>query len=80
MVSEFFEGGFVSISEIKFDRQLKVNDHRLKPYLTPEPPAPLDTFSLSFRLAEDVKLSASWEAPQDYLTFSFVLYFLFLFF
>ena len=37
---KLFDGGSVLISYIKSGRQFKVNDHRLKSYLTSKPPAP----------------------------------------
>ena len=42
MVLELFDGGSVLISDIKSGQQFKVNDHRLKPYMTSKPPAPAD--------------------------------------
>ena len=46
MILEFFYGGSVLISDIKSGQQFKVNGHRLKPYLTLEPPAPVDKVDL----------------------------------
>ena len=46
VVPELFEGRAVLISDIKTDRQFKVNGHRLKPYLTSEPPEPVDKVNL----------------------------------
>ena len=46
VVLEFFDDGSVLIFDIKSDRQFKVNGHRLKPYLTSEPPAPADKVNL----------------------------------
>ena len=46
VVLEFFDGGSVLISDAKTGRQFKVNGHRLKPYLTSEPPAPASKVNL----------------------------------
>ena len=46
MVLELFDGGAVLISDPKTGRQFKVNGHCLKPYLTSEPPAPVDKVNL----------------------------------
>ena len=46
MVLGFFEGGNILIFDIKFDRQFNVNGHRLKLYVTSEPPAPVDMVNL----------------------------------
>ena len=46
VVLELFNGGAVLISDPKTSRQFKVNGHRLKPYLTSEPPAPADKVNL----------------------------------
>ena len=40
MVLELFDDRAVLISDAKTGRQFNVNGHRLKPYLTSEPPAP----------------------------------------
>ena len=42
MVLEFFNDGSILISDIKSNQQFNINNHRLKPYLTSEPPAPAD--------------------------------------
>ena len=46
MVLELFHDGSVLISDIKSGQQFEVNCHRLKPYLTSEPPAPVDQVNL----------------------------------
>ena len=46
MVLELFDGGSVLISDIKSGKKFKVNAHRLKLYLTSEPPAPADKVNL----------------------------------
>ena len=46
MVVESFENGSVLISDTKSGKQFKVNGHRLKPYLTAEPPTPADKVNL----------------------------------
>ena len=46
VVQELFDGGAVLISDLKTGRQFKVNGHRLKLYLTSEPPAPADKVNL----------------------------------
>ena len=47
--------GSVLISDIKFGKQFKVNSHRLKPYLTAEPPTPADKVNLHLlEVHEDV--------------------------
>ena len=46
VVLELFDGGAVLISYPKTGQQFKVNGHRLKPYLTSEPPAPADKVNL----------------------------------
>ena len=46
VVLELFDGGVVLISDPKTGRQFKVKGHRLKPYLTSEPPAPADKVNL----------------------------------
>ena len=46
MVLEFFNDGAVLISDPKTGRQFKVNGHRLKLYLTSEPPALADKVNL----------------------------------
>ena len=52
MVLGLCEGEFVLISDIKFDKEFKVKSHRLKLYLTLDPPAPADMVNL--HLPEDV--------------------------
>ena len=55
VVSELFDGGSVLISDIKSNLPFKINDHRLKPYLTSEPPTPADTVNLHLpEVHEDV--------------------------
>ena len=46
VVLELFDDGAVLISDPKTSRQFKVNGHRLKPYLTSEPPAPANKVNL----------------------------------
>ena len=46
MVLELFDGRAVLISDPKTGRQFKVNGHRLKPYLTSEPPATADKVNM----------------------------------
>ena len=46
MVLELFDGGAVLISDPKTGQQFKVNDHRLKPYLTSKPSALADKVNL----------------------------------
>ena len=46
VVLELFDGGVVLISDIKTGQQFKVNGHRLKLYLTSEPPAPVEKVNL----------------------------------
>ena len=46
-VLESFDGGSVLISYIKSGQQFKVNDHRLKPYLTSAPPTLANDVSFS---------------------------------
>ena len=46
MVLELFDDGLVLICDIKSGQQFKVNDHCLMPYLTLEPPAPVDKVDL----------------------------------
>ena len=55
MVMELFKNGSVLVSDTKFDKQFKVNGHRLKPYLTAELPMPVDTVNLHLpEVHEDV--------------------------
>ena len=55
MVVESFDNGSVLISDPKSDKQCKVNGHRLKPYLTVEPPTPADKVNLHLpEVHEDV--------------------------
>ena len=55
MVVESFENGSVLISKPKSGKQFKVNGHRLKPYLTVEPPTPADKVNLHLpEVHEDV--------------------------
>ena len=42
MVLESFDNGSMLISDPKSGKQFNVNGHRLKPYLTVEPPTPAD--------------------------------------
>ena len=42
VVVESFDNGSILISDPKSGKQFKVNGHRLKPYLTTEPPTPAD--------------------------------------
>ena len=57
MVVESFDNGSVLISDPKSGKQFKVNGHRLKPYLTPEPPTPTDKVNLHLlELHEDVTM------------------------
>ena len=46
MVVESFDNGSVLISDPKSGKQFKVNRHYLKPYLTAEPPTPIDKVNL----------------------------------
>ena len=46
MVVESFDSESVLISDPKSGKQFKVNGHRLKPYLTTEPPTPVDKVNL----------------------------------
>ena len=46
MVVESFDNGSVLISDPKSGKQFKVSGHRLKPYLTAEPPTPADKKNL----------------------------------
>ena len=46
VVMELFENKFVLISDTKYGKQFKVNSHRLKPYLTIEPPTPANMVNL----------------------------------
>ena len=46
VVLKLFDDGAVLISDPKTGRQFKVNGHRLKPYLTSEPPAPANKVNL----------------------------------
>ena len=46
MVVESFDNGSVFISDPKSDKQFKLNVHRLKPYLTTEPPTLADKLNL----------------------------------
>ena len=46
MVVESFDNGSVLIYDPKSGKQFKVNGHRLKPYLTTEPPTPADKVNL----------------------------------
>ena len=60
VVMELFENRSVLISDIKSDKQFKVNGHRLKPYLTAELPTPADTINLHLlEVHEDVTVSPS---------------------
>ena len=55
MVVESFDNGSMLISDPKSGKQFKVNGHRLKPYLTTEPPTPADKVNLHFlEVHEDV--------------------------
>ena len=55
MLVESFENGSVLISDIKSSKQFKVNGHRLKPYLTTEPPTLADKINLHLlEVHEDV--------------------------
>ena len=55
MVVESFDNGLVLISYHKSGKQFKVNGHRLKPYLTAEPPTPVDKVNLHLsEVHEDV--------------------------
>ena len=55
MVVESFDNGSVLISDPKSGKQFKVNGHRLKPYLTAEPPTPANKVNLHIpEVYEDV--------------------------
>ena len=55
VVEESFDNGSVLISNPKSGKQFKVNGHRLKPYLTAEPPTPADKINLHLlEVHEDV--------------------------
>ena len=55
MVVESFDNGLVLIFYPKSGKQFKVNGHRLKPYLTAEPPTPADKVNLYLpKVHEDV--------------------------
>ena len=55
MVMELFDNGSVLISNPRSGKQFKVNGHRLKPYLTAEPPTPADKVHLHLpEVHEDV--------------------------
>ena len=55
MIVESFDNGSVLISDPKSRKQFKVNGHRLKPYLTAEPPTPVDKVNLHLlEVHEDV--------------------------
>ena len=55
MVVESFDNGSVLIYDPKYGKQFKVNGHRLKPYLTAEPPTPAHKVNLHFpEVHEDV--------------------------
>ena len=55
MVVESFDNGSVLISDPKSGKKFKVNGHRLKPYLTTEPPTPADKVNLQVpEVHEDV--------------------------
>ena len=55
MVVKSFDNGSVLISDPKSGKQFKVNWHRLKPYLTAEPPTPADKVNLHLlEVHEDV--------------------------
>ena len=55
VVVESFDNGSVLISDPKSGKQFKVNGHRLKPYLTVEPPTPADKVNLHLpEVHEDV--------------------------
>ena len=55
VVVESFDNGSVLISDPKSGKQFKVNVHRLKPYLTADPPTPTDKVNLHLpEVHEDV--------------------------
>ena len=55
VVVESFDNGSVLISDPKSGKQFKVNGHRLKPYLTVEPPTLADKVNLHLpEVHEDV--------------------------
>ena len=55
MVVELFDNGSVLISDHKSGKKFKVNRHRLKSYLTAEPPTPADMVNLHLpEVHEDV--------------------------
>ena len=57
MVVELFDNGSVLISNPKSSKKFKVNGHRLKPYLTVEPPTPTDKVNLHLpEVHEDVTM------------------------
>ena len=55
VVAESFDNGPVLISDPRSGKQFKVNGHRLKPYLTAEPPTPAGKVNLDLpEIHEDV--------------------------
>ena len=72
MILELFDGGSVLISDIKSGQQFKVNGHRLKPYLTSEPPAPADKVDL--HLLEYARMWG-WYHPRPISSRRFLLEF-----
>ena len=53
MVVELFENGSVLFSDPKSGKQFKVNGHRLKPYLTAEPPTPAEKVTLHLPMVQE---------------------------
>ena len=57
VVVESFDSGSLLISDPKSCKQFKVNGHRLKPYLTEEPPTLADKVNLHLpKVHEDVTM------------------------
>ncbi|CAL9025099.1 unnamed protein product [Prunus brigantina] len=63
VITNVFDHGAVEIQNIKDGSTFKVNGHRLKPYFDANFDANIDSPKFG-RPAEDIKLSASWEATQ----------------
>ena len=71
VVLELFDGGAVLISDPKTGRQFKLNGHHLNPYLTSEPPAPVDKVNL--HLPEHSRTWRYHPRPISSRRFSFCL-------
>ena len=59
MVMELFENRSVPIFDIKFEKQFKVNGHRLKPYLTSKPPTQADLRNMHLPEAHEDVMTVS---------------------